>query len=179
MKKLALALALSAAAFGAQATNATLVDTDAGAGAKFSYVGTNLGSTFSDDLTFTLASGSDWDASGSVDGLFFGLKFGSVVLGQGVKTLNVKIFNDTYTDSLGSLVLLAGSVDVSFLKTVSAGTYHALISGTTQDTSWLPGKPFYNFSLVAQPVPEPESYAMFLAGLGIMGALVRRRRNNG
>jgi len=25
------------------------------------------------------------------------------------------------------------------------------------------------------PVPEPESYAMLLAGLGLMGAIVRRR----
>ena len=29
---------------------------------------------------------------------------------------------------------------------------------------------------VAVPVPEPESYAMFLAGLGLMGALARRRQ---
>lgn len=28
----------------------------------------------------------------------------------------------------------------------------------------------------AAPVPEPESYAMFLAGLGIMGAIARRRK---
>jgi hypothetical protein len=28
----------------------------------------------------------------------------------------------------------------------------------------------------AVPVPEPESYAMLLAGLGVMGAVVRRRR---
>lgn len=28
---------------------------------------------------------------------------------------------------------------------------------------------------LAAPVPEPESYAMFLAGLGIMGAVARRR----
>jgi hypothetical protein len=26
-------------------------------------------------------------------------------------------------------------------------------------------------------VPEPESYAMLLAGLGLMGAVVRRRKN--
>ena len=28
----------------------------------------------------------------------------------------------------------------------------------------------------AAPVPEPETYAMLLAGLGLMGAVVRRRR---
>jgi hypothetical protein len=28
----------------------------------------------------------------------------------------------------------------------------------------------------AAPVPEPESYAMFLAGLGLIGAMARRRR---
>ena len=30
---------------------------------------------------------------------------------------------------------------------------------------------------VAVPVPEPEGYAMFLAGLGLIGALARRRQN--
>ena len=28
----------------------------------------------------------------------------------------------------------------------------------------------------APPVPEPETYAMFLAGLGILGAIGRRRK---
>jgi hypothetical protein len=27
------------------------------------------------------------------------------------------------------------------------------------------------------PVPEPETYAMMLAGLGLMGIMVRRRKN--
>lgn len=31
-------------------------------------------------------------------------------------------------------------------------------------------------TLVAMPVPEPESYAMLLAGLGLLGAVARRRR---
>jgi len=28
-------------------------------------------------------------------------------------------------------------------------------------------------------VPEPETFAMLLAGLGLMGAIARRRRNKG
>jgi hypothetical protein len=33
-------------------------------------------------------------------------------------------------------------------------------------------------SLVAMPVPEPETYAMLLAGLGVMALLFSRRRQN-
>jgi hypothetical protein len=38
---------------------------------------------------------------------------------------------------------------------------------------------FYNVNLspVVAAVPEPESYAMLLAGLGLVGAIVRRRKS--
>jgi hypothetical protein len=35
------------------------------------------------------------------------------------------------------------------------------------------------FSLIAAAVPEPESYAMFLAGLGLIGAIARRGKQQG
>lgn len=36
---------------------------------------------------------------------------------------------------------------------------------------------YLGVAVVAPPVPEPESYAMMLAGLGIVGWIVRRRRS--
>lgn len=38
--------------------------------------------------------------------------------------------------------------------------------------------PTLSFDVVAAPVPEPESYAMFLAGLGLLGAVARRCRQS-
>ncbi len=31
----------------------------------------------------------------------------------------------------------------------------------------------------ASPIPEPETYALMLAGLGMMGAVIRRRKQKG
>ncbi len=59
---------------------------------------------------------------------------------------------------------------------LAAGNYYLQVSGTVQGT--IGG--LYNgaISVAAPPVPEPESYAMFLAGLGLMGVIVRRRMRN-
>lgn len=53
----------------------------------------------------------------------------------------------------------------------AGGNMNLLIAGVTNGT--LGG--IYNGSISALPVPEPETYAMLLAGLGLMGAVVRRR----
>jgi hypothetical protein len=36
-----------------------------------------------------------------------------------------------------------------------------------------------SYDTVSQPVPEPETYAMLMAGLGLLGAVARRRKNQG
>ncbi len=51
------------------------------------------------------------------------------------------------------------------------GSYYFKLSGTANGT--FGGQ--YVFAVTTLPVPEPESYAMLLAGLGVMGAIAVRR----
>lgn len=67
--------------------------------------------------------------------------------------------------------LLAGSHDV---QVVVANNFSGSYRGTLYFT---PGV-LDTTSLTAAPVPEPESYAMMLAGLGALGFLARRRQQN-
>ena len=59
-------------------------------------------------------------------------------------------------------------------KNVAVGNYIVKASG------YVTGSQYPNLSLVAAnytitPVPEPESYALLLAGLGLVGTIARRR----
>jgi hypothetical protein len=67
------------------------------------------------------------------------------------------------------------SVSVSALN-VGAGTHTLSFLGTNpthaSDTSAF----IDNVSISVSPVPEPETYALMLAGLGLMGSLARRRK---
>ena len=54
------------------------------------------------------------------------------------------------------------------------GFYEFVVSGTTAGTAG----GIYAGALSAQPVPEAESYAMMLAGLGLVGFMVSRRRGS-
>ena len=44
------------------------------------------------------------------------------------------------------------------------------------DSSW-GGSESVGFNFEITPVPEPETYALFMAGLGLMGFIARRRKN--
>ena len=98
------------------------------------------------------------------------------------------LFDDSATN-----VLLKGAADdnstssrfLSFSRLLAPGTYYAAVSGYR--LGWEDfdggGNAGWNYNLllhsepVAAPVPEPESVAMLLAGLAVLGLVSRRRRS--
>jgi len=64
-----------------------------------------------------------------------------------------------------------GTVDLTGLASATTVLFHAVWTGGTDG-----GEHFFLVS--ANAVPEPETYAMLLAGLGLMGFVARRRRRN-
>lgn len=56
---------------------------------------------------------------------------------------------------------------------LGSGDYTVHITGIVQKNNTV-----YGGTVSASPAPEPETYAMLLAGLGVVGFLARRRRPN-
>ena len=84
------------------------------------------------------------------------------------------IFDMTMASSYNAPFVTAnGGIDSAFLALVAGmngGNSYVNIHTTSSPTGEIRG------FLHAAPVPEPETYAMLLAGLAIIGAVARRRR---
>jgi len=137
------------------------------------------GTTFFDDFIFTIPDGSANSVTSSIN-------LDSIL---GLSNLQARMYSGSthYTGPVapGTLVEAWGTT-VNYSPTVSAttvvlnpisllaGTYTLQIRGTVTGSS---GGSYAGVLNVAQPVPEPESYAMLVAGLGLMGFMSRRRKN--
>lgn len=92
-----------------------------------------------------------------------------------ISNLKLDLFSGS-TWLAGDLVTGANDVSVSVNSVLADGPYHFKVRGLADGTGIYAGQGLYTFTAAA--VPEAESYVMMLAGLGLVGFMVSRRRGS-
>ena len=164
--------ALIAASLAALALNAHAVDvpTD-GSWVEFDFdaQGSSLYDLISNDTTFTFTVSQN-SVLRIVDAGFSGDRFSITVSSLGTTLTSAPVAQDVSEDPVFDAATLWA--DSRFSKgswALGAGTY--TVTGVATASPFEGG--FGYLSVTA--VPEPESFAMLLAGLGLVGAIARRR----
>ncbi|TFW17729.1 FxDxF family PEP-CTERM protein [Duganella callida] len=117
----------------------------------------SAGTAIDDTWTFTLLA--DSTASFLASQTF-------AVTGGAISNFSAVLLGNTFAPGAGTTT----SQSLSWGGVLSAGTYSVHVTGlTTADRTT------YQGAVSALPVPEPETYAMLLGGLGILGAVARRK----
>lgn len=138
---------------------------------EFVYTVTHEPSSFNDVFTFNLSTLSDSITSAvSLDQPAFGGGFDYTITGG-----TFGLYSDTDGDGMNGTLISStafGSTSASLMASnLEAGNYYWLVSGTAAGN--VGG--IYNFTTNTAPVPEPETYALMLAGLGLLGFVGKRR----
>ena len=129
--------------------------------------------SFTDTYNFTLTSGSTYSLSFDLD----------TKSASRFSTFGYQLYS---TGPLGtSTAVLASSATGNSKNNLSVnnigfGSYSLVVkgTGTEDDSSYKMGPTSIMMtSKITTPVPEPETYAMLLAGLGLLGAAVRRKKS--
>ncbi|MDR7305608.1 FxDxF family PEP-CTERM protein [Rhodoferax saidenbachensis] len=154
IKSVLAAVAIAAASVSSFAGNySTSFDSD-GFANIFKRYAANTGTSFNDTWSFTGVTAGTYDIQGDLSGT--NVSFSSVVL-------------DGH-----SWDLFASGTAFRFASVTFTGTQPVLLSvAGTKSGSAISN---YTGSVTVTAVPEPETYAMLLAGLGLMGGIARRRK---
>ena len=138
---------------------AALGSIDLSSGSGF-FGNTPIAGAFVDTITFTVTTASTF--SGSITAVVNGTQdvdFASIVVTPSAQA---------FVSLLGDPVEVWATPAAGFI--LSAGLYTLTLTGTNSASVGS-----YAGTLALTPVPEPETYAMLFAGLGIVGLLARRR----
>lgn len=140
-------------------------NTSAGYSANFGNPGVN--STFDDALTFSIPS----DASGN----------GTInVVGLSDSTFSFTKFTlwEGSTDTTFSGATGSNTSSLNFSGGAAPGQYRLNVAGTRGGSVGSYAGNIVIRPAVVSAIPEPETYAMLLAGLGLLGYSARRRKND-
>jgi hypothetical protein len=182
------AAALALVALGAQAVNSNSNSNSNNSGNGGPIVTTYDGSTDSKTFSFTLTKQSDVSIGTSWIDMAVGphtykaKSLALTLLGSNGYSKSDSISDrggvNSNFETLSFAKLGAASYQLTFLGTWDSETLHgggnAGLSATNGAVNFVDNS--FTSTLVAAPVPEPESYAMMLAGLGLMGTIARRRK---
>lgn len=159
IKKLAVAVSIAVSAVAAHAANYSF-DSLSNTQSK----SVNVSGEFSDTFTFTLPS-----TFSGVNGSYLAFDYGSDLIanfsfGTGLNTLVSGVTLSSNTSEAGIDI-----ASYSHKFNLAGGkTYWFTLAGSATDAS---------YTVTLAPVPEPETYALMLAGLGLLGVAARRRKS--
>jgi hypothetical protein len=173
-KSLMAAIVLASASLGSSAVLAAdistapqalnLVDDSAFFGDAFAM--NNLSNTFADHFTFAVTG-----VPSNLDAIVSSI---SRTANTGLDITGLALYGTSGLIASGNM-LQSGANDVWTLSTdnLALGNYYVQVSGTLVSST----SGAFGGSMMLAPVPEPETYGMMLAGLGVLGFLARRRKS--
>lgn len=139
-----------------------------------------VGTTFWDDYYFTIPDGFANSVTSTITaGSALNLSNLQARLYIGNSHQTGAVVPGTLLSAWGTTVvynpLVSATTVVLNPLSLAAGTYTLQIRGTVSGTN---GGSYAGVLNLTNPVPEPETYAMLLAGLGLMGFIYRRKKVN-
>jgi hypothetical protein len=160
---------LAAAAISVLALNANATTTDWGVHSDLEVAAALVDpGAFEDMINFSIPGTSDIASTTVANNLLSVLN-----LADGMVSLYMEAGD---TDTLLGQYSFDGTTGSTWHSTsgLVAGDYYYLITGNATGSQG----GFYSITSAVTPVPEPETYAMLLAGLGVVGSLYRRRKSS-
>jgi hypothetical protein len=167
---------------GTFASASTILFSDAGSSlllpkgnANLTNSSTTATKTFFDDLVFTITTGMNLSLT-AVPAPLLVTGFTESLY----RTTAPSPYTAVVTNPLPLASLVSSTTATSWnWNNLAAGTYTLQYSGTLVKASFLVPNVVGSYTSVIQlaPVPEPETYALLLSGLGLLGFMARRKKS--